>query len=265
MSDIKLSIVIPSYRDPLLLRTIADMLEHSELGDQLEIIAVLDGYWQDVTDDPRVRVLHLGRNSGMRRAICAGIAISQGEFIMRSDEHIAYSQGFDKLLTDACQDNWIMTGRRYALNPKTWKIMPEIAPIDYEKLVIQGGVKFCGFHWDSRAKKRADILIDETMAMQGSMWLMPRSWWDKVIVELDSEHYGPHYQDSHEMVFKTWKAGGKLMVHKGVWYAHKHYSFPRTHNEGSPENPANREASWKYCMDTWMDYYQTEIRPKWKV
>ena len=53
----KLSVVIPSYKDPLLVRTINSLLESSELGADLEIIAVLDGYKPDfeLVNDPRVK------------------------------------------------------------------------------------------------------------------------------------------------------------------------------------------------------------------
>ena len=40
---VKLSCILPSYKDPLLIKTIDDLLLNSELGDQLEIIAVFDG------------------------------------------------------------------------------------------------------------------------------------------------------------------------------------------------------------------------------
>jgi hypothetical protein len=135
----------------------------------------------------------------------------------------------------------------------------------YEKLVIQDGKKFSGQRWRSRDEERKDIEIDETMAMQGSCWFMPHLWWNKVIGELQTEGYGPMYQDSHEMIFKTWKAGGKMMINKKTWYAHKHRSFSRTHQEGTKENPAKREEGWQYSLDVWGDYYQKEVRPLWKI
>ena len=104
--------------------------------------------------------------------------------------------------------------------------------------------------------------IQESQAMQGSCWVMKRSWWDKVIGELQEEGYGPLYQDSHEMVFKTWKASGKLMVNKNTWHAHKERSFPRTHNNGTKENPSNNEACWAYSLSVWEDYYN-ELKKKW--
>lgn len=259
----RLSVVIPDYHDPLLIPTINSLLTGSQLGDQLEIIAVFDGYWPTFTlvQDPRVRYVHLGKNRGMRGAINAGVDIARGEFLMRADEHCMFAPGFDKAMTDVCQPNWIMTARRYFLDPIKWEKM-DIPPIDYEKLVIQDGKKFSGSRWDRPERK--DIMVDESMAMQGSMWVMPRQWWKDVIGELQTQGYGPTYQDSHEMIFKTWKAGGKFMINKNTWFAHKHRSFPRTHQEGSPENPSNREAGWKYALDTWGEYYK-EIKNKWKI
>ena len=263
---IKLSVIIPSYKDPFSVKTINSLLEGSELGDQLEIVDVLDGFWPsyEMIQDPRVRYVHLGRNRGMRGAINAGVAISRGEFIMRSDEHCMFAKGFDKAMTDVCEPNWIMTARRYYLDPVKWELM-DIPYVDYEKLVIQEGKKFSGQKWTSRSEERKEIIIDETMAMQGSVWLMSRTWWDKVIGELQTEGYGPLIQDSHEMQFKTWKAGGKLMLNKNVWFAHKHRSFSRTHNNGTKENPSNDEKGYAYSLSIWRDYYEQEIRPKWQV
>ena len=255
----RLSCVIPSYKDPLLHKTIDSLLGNSELGDNLEIIVVLDGYWARVKDDDRVRVVHLGKNRGMREAINAGVSVSRGEYIMRTDEHCVFAKGYDRILTETCQPNWIVTARRYFLDPVKWQIM-DIPPIDYEKLVIQGGIKFSGQKWPERTEERKDVLIDETMAMQGSMWLMPQKWWNDVIGELQTEGYGPLYQDSHEMIFKTWKAGGKMMINKNTWYAHKHRSFSRTHQHTKTDTDG-----WGYYLKLWKDYYEKEIRPLWKI
>jgi cellulose synthase/poly-beta-1,6-N-acetylglucosamine synthase-like glycosyltransferase len=258
-----LSIIIPSYRDPLLQKTIDSLLENA-VG-EIEIIAVLDGYWPNppLKDDLRVKQLHLGKNRGMRGAINAGVDISKGEFIMRVDEHQMFGKGYDKILTESCQPNWIVTPRRYFLDPVKWELM-DLPYIDSMKLVITGG-KFSGAHWRSHQELHKDDAIYETMAMQGSCWVMSRKWWNDVIGELQTEGYGPLIQDSHEMVFKTWKAGGKLMVNTNTWHAHKHRSFPRTHNNGTTENPANCEQGYKYALEVWGDYYEKEIRPKWSV
>lgn len=262
----KLSVVIPSYKDPLSMKTVKSLLDNSELGDQLEIIVTWDGYYPtfEIIQDPRVNYIHLGKNRGMRDAINAAISLSKGDFIMRTDEHCMFAPGYDKVLTKSCQPNWIMTAVRYFLDPIKWEKM-DIPPVVYEKLVIQEGKKFSGRPWKEREVERKDILIDETMAMQGSMWIMPRRWWQKVIRRLQTEGYGPMYQDSHEMIFKTWQAGGKMMVNKNTWFAHKHRSFTRTHQEGTPENPAKAEEGWAYSLKVWRDYYEKEVKPKWGI
>jgi len=259
----KLSAILPSWKDPYLINTIDSLLSTSQLGDQLEIIGVLDGYWPtfELRLDPRVRYVHLGKNRGMRDAINAGVSVSRGEFIMRSDEHCMFAPGFDREMVETCQSNWILTARRYYLNPKTWSVMEDQGHVDYEKLKIRDNLKFEGVVWKSRAKERKHIMVDETMAMQGSMWVMKRSWWDEVIGELQTEGYGPLYQDSHEMSFKTWKAGGKLMVTKKTWFAHKHWTFSRTHQYGVPE----ATPGWQYSLNLHRDYYEKVIKPKWKL
>ena len=149
MRNIKLSVVIPSYKDPLLHKTIDSLLENSELGDGLEIIPVLDGYWpqEPIKDDKRVRIVHLGGNVGMRRAINAGVRIARGEFLMRADEHQMFATGYDQILTEQCEDNWIVTPRRYFLDPVKWERM-DIPPVDFMQLKIQncgnGIRKFAG-------------------------------------------------------------------------------------------------------------------------
>ena len=271
MPEIKLSIIIPGYYDPYHEKTVKDILEKSELGDQLEIISVFDGFWPswELVSDPRRRIVHLGRNGGMKNAINCGMRVARGEFVMRLDEHCSFAKGFDKILTDECQPNWILTARRFFLDPVKWEVMDEkeYPPVDCEKLVIQhdddgSELKWTGQRWKSRAKELANEPIIESQAMQGSMWIMSRKWWNEVIKELDGP--GPLYGDSHEVVFKTWKAGGKLMVTKNTWFSHKHRSFPRCHNGGSPENPHKREY-WLEALAQWRDYYINEIKPKWKI
>ena len=115
---VKLSVVIPSYKDPLMFKTVESILSSSGLGDELEIISVLDGYWPSTTiQDPRVRFLHLGRNRGMRGAINAGVLIARGDYIMRTDEHCMFAKDFDKVILETIEDNWIVTARRFFLDP----------------------------------------------------------------------------------------------------------------------------------------------------
>ncbi len=269
MSNIKLSVVIPDYNDPLLQKTIDSLLENSELKDgELEIIAVIDGNWPVVPlkNDKRVKIIKHGRNHGMRGAINSGMAIAKGEFVGRLDEHCLFGKGYDRILTNDCQPNQIMTLRRYYLNPLTWKVIEEKGYVDCEKLVIQdmgnGVRKFSGQKWISRSEETRDIPIVEGFAMQGSFWIVPRKLWDEAVGEFDTENFGPHQQDSHELTFKVWMKGGELVFNKKVWFAHKHNSFPRTHNNGSPENPADAERSYRNMLAEYETYYREVIIPR---
>jgi glycosyltransferase involved in cell wall biosynthesis len=261
---VKLTCFIPSYKDPLLANTIMSLLENSELPkDELEVIAVIDGYEPDfeLPQDPRVKYIRQ-ENTGMRGAINTAVNAAQGEYILRTDEHCMFCKGYDRILLENIEDNWIVTPTRYCLDPIKWEVM-DMEPVNFAKLVIAGTSherkKFAAVRWRSRDEQMKDVMIAETMGMQGSCWIMKKSWWDKVIVKLEDEGYGTHYQDSIEMIFKTWKAGGKMMLNKNAWYAHKHRNFKRTHNYGG--DLAN--ASFTYAIDTWKDYYVNEIRPKW--
>lgn len=258
--QVDLSVVIPSWKDPLLHKTVQDILTNFETD--FEIVPVIDGYElsEPLPDDPRVRPVFLKQNGGMRNAINEGVKASRGKYIMRADEHCAFCPGFDRIVLADIKPDEIVVTRRKQLDPVRWEVMPEHGEIGYEKLSIaRNPLKFTGRRWPERDKERAGIMVDETMAMQGSMWIMPKAWWTRVIGALQTEGYGPHYQDSVEMLFKTWKAGGHLMLNKHAWYAHRHKSFNRTHNY--PGDKARWE--WKYALLKHYDEY-LEVIKRWE-
>jgi len=265
MQKVKLSIVMPGYKDPNAMKTIRDILKNSQLGDALEVIHVWDGFKPDfeIIQDPRVRYVHLGQNRGMRGAINAGVAVARGEFFMRLDEHCAFGPGFDKILTDDCKENEVMTAKRFFLDTVKWEIMPD-EPVEHEKLVIQNVSdtvrKFAGKRDRDRDEKQKDVMISEMTAMQGSMWIANREFYLKTVGEMQTEGYGPLIQDSVEVCMKYWQAGGRLMLNKNTWFAHKHRSFARTHNNGTPDNPAKCEDGYTYALSIWEPYYDELIR-----
>lgn len=267
MQEIKLSVVIPGYFDSFHEKTVRDLLDNSELGDKLEIVSVFDGFWPtwELVSDPRRRIVHLGKNRGMRGAINAGVAVARGEFFMRLDEHCCFGKGYDRILTEACKENEVMTATRYFLNPEKWEVM-DLSPVYHERLdivnVSEGVRKFHGKPWKERDEKMKDVPISETEAQQGSMWIAHREFFLKTVGELQTEGYGPGYQDSVEVSMKYWKVGGRLMLNKNTWFAHKHRSFSRTHNGGSPENPWKPEACWIYSLQQWESFYKDVILPR---
>jgi glycosyltransferase involved in cell wall biosynthesis len=263
MNNIQLSIIIPSHNEIYLQKTIDSLLDNSEIGDQLEIIPVLDGYWPTVPlkNDPRVKVLHLGKNGGMKNAINKGMSVATGKYVGRLDEHCMFSKGWDRILLADITDTDLWTLRRKKLDPEKWEVMTELREIDYERLIIRSDpTKFAGVEWLSRKKEREDIMIDETGFLQGSFWVMSKKLWDDVIGgEIPEGEFGPLYSDQLWCAMKIWQSGGRIMVTKKCWFAHKSREFKRTHSYGGEE----ARIAWQYAVDYFKDYYYAEIFKKW--
>ena len=221
----KLSIIIPSVNDPYLQNTLDDIKQHAK--SDYEIIVVN------------------GREIGMRSAINKGITQSKGEYIMKTDEHCMFGEEFDIKLLSKIEDNWIVVPRRYNLDVKKWAIFDE-PPVDYDRLVIDKPEKIGGVRWRQRAKERKNVLIDETMIFQGSFYLMSRKHWDR-LSGLQTEGYGEFTQEAVELALKTWLGGGKVMVNKTTWYAHKHRKFKRV------ISPYGVNEGNKYSQDYWLN------------
>jgi len=245
-----LSIIIPSFKEPYLNKTIDNLLANAT--GEIEIIAVFDGYWPPtMKEDPRVHIIHFGQNKGLRAAINAGIALAKGEYLMKIDAHCTVGKGFDQILTKDLKDNWVVVPRRYKLDVEKWEVMPD-QYVDYDKLIImESRHKFHAQEWISRRKERKGKMVDETMSFQGSCWVMTRKHWDSVIKELQEAGYGRFVQEAVEIGMKTFQSGGKLMVNKNTWYAHKDRKFKRTHNITREE----ADAGDTYSLGLWMNEY----------
>jgi glycosyltransferase involved in cell wall biosynthesis len=235
--------------------TVKSLLDNSTLGLNLEILVVLDGYEPDfeLVDDKRVWYIRQ-TNTGMRGAINRGVKESKGMFIARFDEHCMVCPGWDSILIKDMNDTDMFTGLRYFLDPIKWERMDK-EPVWAEKLIIdKDRNKFAGVRCQ---KPEGDIF--EVTAHQGSFWIMKKSLWNSVIGELQTEGYGPLYQDSTEMLFKLWKSGGRLMRNNNMWYAHKDRTFSRTHNINAEES----QKSFDYSRELWEPYFK-ELQEKWK-
>jgi glycosyltransferase involved in cell wall biosynthesis len=215
------SVIIPSRNEIYLKRTIQDLLEHST-GD-VEIIAVVDGYWPDrseIVEDSRVRYLHFGEPKGMRNAINQAVAISTGEFLLKSDAHCSFSEMYDEVLKKDLENNWIAVPRRYALDPVKWELEnnPKY-PVDYMYLSndLHGNI------WDEKNKDEAlkEKTIDDLMSAQGSCWFMKRNYFDFLEL-LDEKTYGTFWSEFQEIGLKCWLSGGRVIVNKKTFYSHWH-------------------------------------------
>jgi glycosyltransferase involved in cell wall biosynthesis len=239
-----ISIIIPSAKDPCLQKTIDDLRAKAE--GEIEIVVVLDGENSEVKNADKVILNE--RRIGLRASVNRGVAESSGEYLMKIDAHCMFDQGYDKKLLIDIEDNWIVMPRRYKLDTEKWEVMKEEGYIDYDRLFINDPMKIGGIHWNSRRDERADILIDDTMVIQGSCWVMSRKHWDW-LGPLQEEGYGTFTQEPIEICLKTWLGGGRVVVNKHTWYAHKHRKFGRTVRIRGNEVDAGNA----YSKDFWLN------------
>ena len=261
-----LSIIIPSRSPQYLQKTIDDLLTKAE--GEIEIIVVFDGCWSVpmIKDNPKVRIVHHGtvhNSKGMRETINQGVAVSKGEYIMKTDEHCMFDQGYDLKLIADCEDNWVVIPRRLRLEPESWTLIEDRRqPIDYMFLAYPYERPLditCGLHgaeWKQRYYDRKDILIDDTMSWQGSCYFMKRKHWDW-LGPMNTDMYGPFTQEAQEIGNKTWLGGGRLIVNKKTWYAHFHkgnkgkgYGFS---NAQYMQFSADKEKGRVFCIDYWLN------------
>jgi len=220
----KLSVIIPSYRDPLLQKTIDSILENSE-GD-IEVIPVLDGYRQDIKKNPRVNVIQYDNNKGTRGAINAGLEVAKGDFVAKIDSHCIVAQGFDKIMCDNCAEDWLLVPRRYSLDEINWKRDDKRPICDYHFLNFpvdsEYGYGMFAQPDFNKTHHYRHLMIDDTMSMQASCWLANKKYFMEHIGFLDNrkERYGCYGGEYIEIGLKYWLGGGVMKVNKKTWYAH---------------------------------------------
>lgn len=213
----KVSIIIPSRNEEYTGKTVKDLLEKAT-GD-IEIYVILDGWWLkpgEYNSDPRVNYIHYSKPSGMRNAINSGVALSRGEYILKTDAHCMFDKGFDEKLKADHQRNWIQIPRRYPLDVKKWEIEKRTDnkyPIDV--MVLDENLQ------GRPTKERKDDSIIETESFQGSCWFMSKDFYHDLNL-LDEERFGGFWQEAQEMGIKCVKAGGKVMRNTKTFYAHLH-------------------------------------------
>jgi len=259
----KVSIIIPSRNEQFLAPTVRGLLEH---GSDIEVIAVLDGYWPDppLPEDKRLIQIHHGKWKGMRPGINAAVACSRGDYVMKIDGHCSVPPDFDKILAADCEDNWLVVPRRYSLDPEAWERKLDRPVVDAHYLsypYARPGDKTCGLHgnvWSARAKTQEHVSLDDEMSSQGSCWFASRKHWDRMIGPMEIHNYGTFAQEFQELGMKTWLSGGRVVVNKKTWYAHLHkgktygtgYGFSNAQWKAWAEE---KEVARLFTIDHWMN------------
>lgn len=280
-----LSIIIPARNEMFLQQTIENIFENAEAD--TEVIAILDGYWPDlsVPDRPRVTIVHHTEAIGQRAATNEGARISQAKFVMKADAHCAFGKGFDRILMEDCKPDWTMVPMMFNLHAFDWKCTScgnrtyqGARPDSCQK--CQGTAFEMVIVWKQRNKKHSvswrfdkdmqfkywrkhrkrpeaqgDLI--ETMSFIGACFLMPRErFWE--LEGLDEAH-GSWGQFGTEMACKTWLSGGKLMTSKKTWFGHM---FRTGNFKGSGHGGGTfpyslsgnaQERARKYSQDLWLN------------
>jgi glycosyltransferase involved in cell wall biosynthesis len=261
-----LSVIIPSRNERFLQQTVNSLLDNAR--GEIEVIAVIDENDQELTPREGLVVLKKEGKPGMKSAIMQGVAKAKGDFIMKSDAHCMYGEGFDVILAAECEPNWIIVPRRYSLDGEKWAIKKDRPIIDYEFVnfpwVETQSVRLGG-KWYERAKERQDILLDETMTFQGSCYFMPKQHFLNIGQFMPTPTGDDFILDSEEVTNKTWLSGGKVMVNKKTWYAHLHKGKQWGRGYFINKWPMRHQREWFY--DYWMNdkWPQATRKMEWLI
>lgn len=257
-----LSVIIPSRNEKYLKKTIEDLLVQAV--DAIEIIVILDGYWiptDEFVNDKRVSYIHYTNPRGMRNAINKGVALSRGEFIMKSDAHCKFEKGFDIQMKADSTDDMVQVPTRKRLDPEKWEVIEDGRPpinqmyLSYpEDPTVWGGPSLQGKLWkgknaDAEFIKEGEPAIIDIMTAQGSCWFMKRDYFYKLEL-MDEENYGEFGKEMQEIGLKCWLSYGRMVRNRKTWYAHWH----KTKSDGRGYSLSRSE--FKKASDytrKWMD------------
>lgn len=190
------SIIIAAMKEEYLDKTIADLRDKA--GGEIEIIVVKD--------------------KPMRTAINEGVAQAKGKYILKTDAHCMFAEGFDLSLVENHQPNWVQTPRRKRLDAANWKLIEGQPDIDYMFIYKGKGFKDHDKNADPELKKK---LIDDVQIFQGSCWFMEKAYFQHLGL-LDDVNFGGMGSEALEICLKTRADGGRVIVNKTTWYAHHH-------------------------------------------
>ena len=58
----------------------------------------------------------------MKSAINHAVALAKGKYLLKTDIHCMFGEGFDIVLATDCKDDWIVIPRRYNLHAEKRKL-----------------------------------------------------------------------------------------------------------------------------------------------
>jgi glycosyltransferase involved in cell wall biosynthesis len=195
-----ITVIIPTKNEPYLNQTIAD------------IEANASGVVEIIIGDDAVA------NIGQRAMMNALARKAEGEYIMKLDAHCSLGKGWDKIMLEDMQDNWILA--------------PYLLPLDVERWQVKTGPRHSLYYFDTNLVmqhgENNEEEVNETMCLQGSCFLVAtKNYWDW---NLCDEELGSWGGQGVELGIKAFLNGGKCMTTKKTYYGHwfrtKEEEFP---------------------------------------
>ena len=255
----KVSILIPSRNESFMVgnetvlqKTVRSVYE-SATGD-FEVLVGFDGPpYQDFPNWPNLKVIRFPDVVGIKTGINALAAMATGKYIYKTDSHCSFGRGFDEILQEGMEENWIVMPRFYVLNGATWEWQDERF-YDYFYLCCPftdpRGFRFkAGGHWPEKTAEKLDIPIDETPQIHGSGWFMSKDYYFNTIGGFPNMDVYGHAQEPIWLALKNWLAGGKVMVNKKTWYAHMHQD---NKNRGYHMGHTQEKISYDIAANYWV-------------
>jgi len=257
-----LSVLIPARNEIYLGKTIESVLTAAR-GD-IEVLPVLDGYQPDspLPDDPRVKPIYNKEALGQRPAINQAAKIAKGKYILKTDAHSMFDEGFDVKLAADCEYDWTVIPRMYNLDVETWK--PKTHKVTDFMWINAPNVSdhpFRAFYWDATTARKypeqyraykdnparqGDIC--DVMTGQGACFFMHKDrFWELGGMDEAHGHWG---QMGVEVALKAWLSGGRQVVNKKTWFSHY---FRGGGGPGFPWPASGRqqEEARKYSIRFW--------------
>lgn len=262
------TIVLPCRNELYLNQTIDGIF--AAASGEIEVIIYLDACWNQPlpADRPNLTIVHSSARRGMRAAINTAAEIGKGKYLLKCDAHCEFDYGFDEVLQQEIDDDWVVNPRRYSLDAETWTRKPERErpAVDYEWLSYpydENGQEV-GLHaqyrWKERDRARAAYEVDENLTWQGSCWIMPMRYFRELIYPMSSEGYGNFIGEPQQIGLSVWLSGGKNMLNKRCSYSHLHKGnlYRQLHMErlGFPYTRIGQKelvSGNKYSTDFWFN------------
>lgn len=284
-----LSVLIPARNEEWLARTVADVLEHAE--QDTEVIAIIDGQAAGDTPAPhaRLQLVDLRESVGQRAGTNLAAEMSRAKYVMKLDAHCSLEQGFDTKIMAAMEGHpdytliptqrnlhvfdWrcLACGERTYMGPRLDKC-EKCGGAEHDRVMVwqpRRGTRtdFWRFdhelhfqysgEWAGRRVEDGDLA--DTMSMIGACWVMERDRYFR-LGGLDEGH-GSWGQMGTEIACKTWLSGGRMVTHRGTWYAHMFrtraefsFPYPMQHNA--------QERAREYSRALWLnDAWPGQVLP----